>query len=171
MILNILHGDITNPENKADIIIGMNTMCAEASAIGRTVLVGKILASELELGDVVTFRLNEHRDLHMLICHELNSGGWGGADQFVRFGLDYLWQRYRNKRAFSIVRIGMGPVGIRDCADAAAIHQAMATSYLPLCLYIWNGERVEARVAQFPILKPSRTWSRSRGEREIRVAA
>ncbi len=171
MIGDIRHGDITSHENKADIIIGMNTRCAEASAIGRTVLVGKILSRELELGDVVTFKFDEHRNLHLLICHELGRGGWQGAERFVRCGLDYLWQRHREKQRFSIVRIGTGPVGIRDGADASAIHTAMADSYLPVTLYIWDGEGVEARVAQFPPLTPSRTWNFSKGEREIRLAS
>lgn len=169
MIPDIRHGDITNPGNEADIIIGMNTRCAEASAIGRTALIGKVLSRELDLGDVITFHFDQHRDLHMLICHELGAGGWSGADQFIRTGLDHLWLRHRDRRKFSIVRIGTGPVGIRDGADAAAIHMAMATSYLPLCLYIWDGEGVDAKAAQYPILKPSRTWSRRRGEREITV--
>lgn len=171
MIRDIYYGDITNPDNVADIIIAMNTRCAEASAIGRTVLVGKVLSRELELGDVVTFKFDKRRDLHLLICHELGQGGWEGAEQFVRFGLDYLWRQYRTKRQFSIVRIGTGLVGTRDGADATAIHTAIADSYLPICLYIWDGEKVEDRVAQFPPLKPSRTWNFSKGEREIRLVS
>ncbi len=171
MIADIHHGDITAPSNKLDIIIGMNTRLAEASAIGRRVLINKSLTRELGLGDVITFKFDENRNLHMLICHYLVVGGWLNADRFVRFGLDYLWQRSPAATHFSIVRIGTGKVGIRDGADASAVHTAMADSWAPLHLYIWDGEHIEARVAQIRPLKLLRTWSIAEGEREIRVAA
>lgn len=171
MIVDIHHGDITNPRNKLDIIIGMNTSLAEASAIGRRVLINKSLTRELGLGDVVTFTFDEHRNLHMLICHYLGSGGWINADKFIRLGLDHLWQCSEAETQFSIVRIGTGPVGIRDGADHAAIHTAMADSWLPLHLYIREPKQVEARVVQFPPLKALRAWSYEKGEREIRIAA
>ena len=172
MIVDIHQGDITDPGNKRDIIIGMNVRLAEASAIGRRVLVGKSLTRSLELGDVVTFKFDEKRDLHMVICHRLGVGGWLNAEKFLRFGLDYLWQRSANKTQFSIVKVGTGAVGRRDGADAAAIHTAMADSYLPLLLFVWNSaKQAEANVVNLPPLLPHRVWRFGEGEREIRMAA
>lgn len=170
-IQNIVYGDITALNNQLDIVIGMNTKLAEASAIGRRVLVHKGLTRALELGDVITFKFDETRNLHMLICHHIGVGGWMLADKYIRIGLDYLGRRTSFCKHFSIVRIGTGPVGIRDKADSVAIHTAMATSYTPLHLYLFERERAEARVARFPPLKALRTWSIANGEREIRVAA
>lgn len=169
-IKDIHYGDITTPRNKHDIIIGMNTRLAQASAIGHRVLVNNFVTRELEPGDVVTFKFDEHRNLHMIICHRLCTGGWLNAEKYVRIGLDYLWQRHVFNTHFSIVRIGTGMVGIRDGADASAIHTAMTVSWAPLHLYIWNNERHEVGVEKFPPLKVLRTWSTDKGEREIRMA-
>ncbi len=173
MIVDIHHRDITDPWNKRDIVIGMNTQLAEASAIGRRVLIGKSLSRDLELGNVITFKFDEHRELHMVVCHSLGAGGWDGAHQHVRCGLDYLWQRSRGgSREYSIVRIGTGPVGRRDGADFVAIHTAMADSFLPLHLFICDEEKqANANVVNLPPLQPRCVWRYSEGERELRVAA
>ena len=172
-IVDIHLGDITDPKNKRDIIIGMNTRLAEASAIGRRVLVGKSLARNLELGDVITFKFDELRNLHMIICHTIGGGGWRGAERHIRFGLDYLWQRNQaENRKFSIVKIGAGPIGRRDGADAIAIHTAMADSFLPLHLFVRGSVTLAStNVANLPPLQPHRIWQHSDGEREIRLAA
>ena len=172
MILDIHMGDITHPFNKRDIIIGMNTKLVEASAIGRRVLVDKFATRALELGDVLTFKYDQHRHLHMVICHTIGEGGWEHADRFLRFGLDYLWQRNPQKE-FSIVKVGTGSVGIRDGADPSTLHSAMASSYLPLHLFVRpeQGEAVDraAEIAPVPLVA---LWSHSRGDVPIqRLAA
>jgi hypothetical protein len=173
VIQEIHYGDITNPDNRRDIIIGMNTALAEASVIGRRVLLGKTLTRPLSLGDVVTFEFDHERQLHMLICHELGKPGWRHADRYVRFGLDYLWQCDNASVDYSIVEIGTGPVGRRDRADAAAILTAMTNSFLPLHLFI-HPEQREAHMAEvvgFPPLRSLRIWRVDEGEEDIRVAA
>lgn len=172
-IVDIHLGDITDSKNKRDIIIGMNTRLAEASAIGRRVLVGKSLTRNLELGDVVTFKFDELRNLHMIVCHTIGGGGWRGAEQHIRFGLDYLWQRnHAEDRKFSIVKIGTGPIGRRDGADVVAIHTAMADSFLPLHLFVWKSvASASANVVNLPPLEPYCVWQHREGEREIRLAS
>ncbi|MDP1689676.1 MAG: hypothetical protein Q8L52_00485 [bacterium] len=173
MIVDIHHGDITDLRNKRDIIIGMNVKLAEASAIGRRVLVDKIITRDMQLGDVITFKFDAERDLHMIICHRLGVGGWAcHADAYIRFGLDFLWQHSKGNNEFSIVKIGCGLVGRRDGADSTAIHTAMTNSFARLHLFVWDKpKRTETNVVNLPPLQPLRTWSSGRGEREIRIAA
>ncbi len=163
-IMQIHDGDITASSNPHDIIIGMNTRLAEASAIGRKVLIGKKVSREIELGSVVTFQFDRGRQLHMVVCHHLAKGGWTLADRYIRFGLDYLWQRSPAAQ-FSIVQIGDGKIGRRDGADVGAIMTAMASSYASLHLYIWKSEPRRVAEVQVLPLRPIRTWSMERGER------
>lgn len=134
-------GDITGNTNRRDIIIAMNTELGEASAIGRPFVKKIIPLGLLDLGSVLTFQFDEQRLLHMLICHHLGKGGWRRADQFVRYGMDYLWQRPESgHRFYSIVQVGNGPVGQRDEADYPAIINAISDSFLPVILYIRGGQ-------------------------------
>ena len=136
MITAIKVGDITGKENPADIVIGMNPMFGEASAIGHP-FVSKIIPLDLAaLGSVLTFDFEGTRQLHMIICHKLGPGGWKNSEKFVRFGLDYLWQTSSPQRLFSIVQIGLGPVGIIDGADYPLINRAMSDSHLEMTLYV-----------------------------------
>lgn len=163
--------DITSPKNKHDIVIGMNSILSEPSALGRRVLGGKSITRDLTLGDVITFDFDPGRKLHMIICHHIGKGGWAHAEKYIRTGLDYLWHSGRDDQQFSIVRIGTGLVGRRDGADAAAIHSAMATSYAPLHLFVWDPvEQIVARAA-LPPLRPLHAWNIAKGERRIRMAA
>ncbi len=138
MITNIKVGDITSPKNPAHIIIGMNSQMNDVTGIGRP-FVNKIrTAHPIKLGSVISFKFDETRNLHMLICHHLGKDGWFGSDMHVRYGMDYLWQTEAYTEAFSIVAIGTGRVGVRDGANDVAIRTAMANSYLPADLFIYQ---------------------------------
>jgi hypothetical protein len=169
MIREIIYGDITDPGiNSGDIIIGMNTKLSEASAIGRPFVHSVSVMSEIEHGSVLTFNFDEERMLHMLICHQIGYGGWANADKYVRYCLDYLWQRHGD-RCYAIVQIGNGPIGRRDGADVPAIRTAMANSFLEMDLVILP-KRAEARTAVgvSPLI-PCRVWDIGRGERRIQL--
>ena len=169
MIREIIFGDITDPAlHQGDIIIGMNTTLGEASVIGRPFAKDIGVLNQIDRGSVLTFEFDAERKLHMLVCHRLGRGGWADAEKYVRYSLDYLWQKY-GERQFGIVQIGHGPVGQRDGAIVPDIRTAMANSFLEMDLFILPEEQ-EARVAvaQRP-LKPLFVWDMGRGEREIRV--
>jgi len=169
MIRNIVYGDITDRNtNTGDIIIGMNTKLSEPSAIGRPFTRSISVINQIDRGSVLTFDFDNGRLLHMLICHKIGRGGWAQADRYVRYCLDYLWQRHGG-RLYSIVQIGKGPVGQRDGADVPAIRTAMANSFLDMDLVILP-DTVEAHDAvEGPPLTPFRVWDMERGEREIRM--
>jgi hypothetical protein len=173
MIIDIRHGDITTRENSSDIIIAMNTELGDVRGIGKP-FVSKIARTRgLQLGSVFSFSFDTDRALHMLICHKLGTDGWTDADSYVRFGLDFLWQKQRDVE-HSIVRIGTGRVGKRDGADHARILTAMATSHLKLRLFVLPDEREQVAMENLlssPNLVPFRQWSRETGETPIRVAA
>ena len=140
MIKRIVVGDITNVTNKRHIILGMNDTLEDlVNRIGRP-YVEKLRASltkPLELGSVLSFRFDQDRNLHMLVCHKIGFGGWKDADKYVRFGLDYLEHaEYNGRDEFSIVQIGTGPIGIRDGAVFHSINTAIANSYLPVTLFV-----------------------------------
>ena len=140
MIREIVVGDITAAVNRCDIIIGMNTELGEVSTLGRRVLANTLPPPQfIDLGTVLTFKFDQNRFIHMLICHNLCSGGWERADQFVRVGLDHLWVTRAN-RNYGIVQIGRGLVGRRDGAEPEAILTAIASSYLPVDLYVHGDE-------------------------------
>jgi hypothetical protein len=168
MLRDFTIGDITDPANQSDIIIGMNPKLSEASAIGRPFVKNTSVISQMKLGSVLTFRFDKKRLLHMLICHHIGRGGWKDADKYVRYSLDYLWQQHGG-RSYSIVQIGKGPIGQRDGADISAIRTAMTTSFLEMDLYILP-DYLEKRVgvSEIPII-PFRVWDMKKGEREIRV--
>lgn len=173
-IVKIYPRDIFDPRNRLDIVVGMNTTFAEASSLSLSVLEKRTLTQELELGDVITFDFNNRsmQKLHLIICSRIGSGGWKNADQYVRWGLDYLWRRSNFTQEFSIVQIGTGQVGQRDGADAAAIHTAMALSFVPTHLYVLD--EVVASVATNVIAMPSRPiriWNMHRGEKKIPMVA
>jgi hypothetical protein len=138
MIEHIRIGDITSSDNPSHIIIGMNSQLQDVLGIGMP-FVDKIeTAHPIKLGSVLSFKFDGTRNLHMLICHHLGRDGWVGADMHVRYGMDYLWQTEEWGKSFSIVQIGTGRVGTRDGANAVAIRTAMATSHLPVNLYIYR---------------------------------
>ncbi len=151
MIKKIVVGDIASPENKSDIIIGMNSELGEVSALGRKVLKSDLPPPSLiDLGTVLTFKFDKSRYIHMLICHHLGSGGWRFADQYVRVGMDHLWTT-RITNDYSIVHIGTGPIGKRDGANASSILAAIASSYLFVDLFIRDGAE---KLVQQPIVRP-----------------
>ncbi|MBX9906336.1 hypothetical protein K2X96_00375 [Patescibacteria group bacterium] len=171
MITDIVTGDITSSENPADIVIGMNSRLQDVVGIGRPFIERITAANPVNLGSVLSFKFDDRRLLHMIICHHLGSGGWVGADMHVRFGMDYLWQQPESHaRKHSIVQIGTGRVGRRDGANAASIHTAMTTSFLPVTLFIFNQREAEAAVERLrvrPSLVPLRMWHPERGEMEL----
>jgi len=178
VILDIVTGDITTPENPSDIIIGMNSQLSDVTGIGLPFVKDVIPMRQIQLGSVITFEFDIHRRLHMLICHHLGKGGWAYADRHVRYGLDHLEYLDREQQAggsdrtYSIVKIGTGRVGVRDGADAPALHRAMADSFLPLTLFLYNRETVEAvtRESRAPLV-PISTWSPDHGRQRIHAPA
>jgi hypothetical protein len=170
MIKDIIDGDATNrADNPGDIIIGMNSTLAEPSAIGRPFTYTVEVLKEIKLGSVLTFKFDEERLLHMLICHKIGEGGWEGAHEHVRFGMDYL--RYlHGDRKYGIVEIGNGPIGRRDGANVPIIRAAMTDSYLDVNLIRLPRQlEVQVAVAKPSLGYPFRIWDMKKGEREIRV--
>lgn len=167
MIEGIKIGDITSPKDNpdADIIIGMNIALHDVRGIGRDAIKNITHAFDLDLGSVITFPFDENRNLHMIICHQLGMGGWDDADQYVRFGMDFLWQQRPHKRAqYSIVQIGTGRVGERYGADVPSIITAMATSHLPVTLFVPPKPVVANDALSRMMQPPSRVWHTARGE-------
>ena len=106
----------------------------------------------------------------MLICHDIGAGGWKNAPQFVRFGMDFLWHTEQTRK-YSIVQIGTGRVGYRDGADNGAIRTAIANSFLPVVLFVYDAKkRMPAHAALAP-LKPFRAWTPTHGVEEIHCVA
>ena len=172
MIKNIRVGNILSPENDSDIIIGMNLQFKDVLGIGKPFVDRIVRTRDLRLGSVISFEHDDERELHMLVCHRIGKGGWKDAEQFVRYGMDYLWQK-RQDRKYSIVNIGTGRVGKRDGADHALIRSAITSSFLPVDLYILNEkERIPAEATASVVpLRPFRIWDTERGEVSIRLAA
>ena len=172
MIHGITVGNIRHPNNKSDIVIGMNTTFADVKGIGAPYIKDIIRTRAITLGTVITFDFDGTRQLHMLICHKIGRAGWVNADQHVRYGMDHLWQR-DNSRQYSIVQIGTGRVGKRDGADVPKIIRAIADSHLPVTMFVLNeGETIPVEAtAQVSPFKPMRMWSKVGGEVPIRVAA
>ncbi|HEY0010913.1 MAG TPA: hypothetical protein VGB97_03330 [Candidatus Paceibacterota bacterium] len=119
-----------------------------------------------ELGSVISFDFDGKRKLHLIICHEIGEGGWKNADKYVRFGMDYL-DHLTDDRQHSIVQIGTGRVGRRDGADAPAIITAMAQSFLPVTLYIYDGVPMEAVLENRMPLRTLFAWSPTSGMARI----
>ena len=107
MIKNIRVGNILSPENDSDIIIGMNLQFKDVLGIGKPFVDRIVRTRDLRLGSVISFEHDDERELHMLVCHRIGKCGWKDAEQFVRYGMDYLWQK-RPDRKYSIVNIGTG---------------------------------------------------------------
>ncbi len=170
MLKSIKVGDITSPENPAHIIIGMNSQLNDVLGIGRR-FVNKIRSVHpIKLGSVLSFKFDSTRNLHMIVCHHLGKNGWVGADMHVRYGMDYLWQTEDQAELFSVVEIGTGRVGLRDGADPAAIRTAIATSFLLVDLFIYQGPEVAtAHDAAAPVLQAYRHFHPTFGE-ELLVA-
>jgi hypothetical protein len=167
MITKITEGDILSPKNHADVIIGMNAELAEVNGIGLPFTWQIRRENPIPLGTVFSFELDDERQLHLLVCHHIGEGGWVHADKYVRFGLDYLWQSEPQTKKFSSVQIGTGRIGERDGADFPAIHTAMATSHLPLELFIFKPLEpvaVEANVTPLRTLTAFRSWNIHEGE-------
>ncbi|MBU2103619.1 hypothetical protein KKD81_00130 [Patescibacteria group bacterium] len=169
--------DITDPENKSDIIIGMNSELSDVTGIGLPFVKDAIPTRAIQLGSVITFDFDATRRLHMIICHKLGLGGWASAEQNVRFGLDYLnhvnqMEDSDKRRKFSIVNIGTGRVGVRDAADPVGIKRAIADSHLIVDLFVFTPPVMlaDVRAARAP-LRPVRTWSPNFGEEHLRVSA
>lgn len=172
MIVDIVEGDITSPDNPCDIIIGMNSQLEDVTGIGLPFVRNVKALHPIQLGSVLTYEFDGNRLVHMLICHHLGKDGWVGADMHVRFGMDYLWQQPDSfSRRFSIVQIGTGRVGKRDGANRTSIIQAMANSFLPAELYIYTPPDVVHDVVGMPrqTLTPKRAWHPRYGEEELRI--
>jgi hypothetical protein len=172
VIEDIINGDITSPQNPRDIIIGMNTDLHDVTGIGLRFVKNLIPLKALDLGSVLTFDFDAQRKLHMIICHHLGPSYWYNADQHVRFGMDYLHYMNDSGRKYSIVRIGTGRIGQRDKADHAAIHKAMAESYLPVNLYTFDPKTAEAvtQVERAPLVATA-AWNPSHGPIPLQMAA
>jgi hypothetical protein len=172
MIEDIVVGDILSLQKKADIIIGMNTELSDVLGIGKRFVAQIRKTRSIALGSVISFEYDRTRELHMLVCHELGSGGWANADKNVRYGMDYLWNK-RPDRKYSIVQIGTGRVGRRDGADHAAIRGAIASSYLRADLYVLpqDGDEIPAAATGRIHMAPVRMWDITRGEVPLQVAA
>lgn len=168
MITEIISGDITSKENRADIIIGMNSQLLDVTGIGMPFVNKVKTAHPIDLGGVLSFKFDEGRHVHMIICHHLGKDGWIGAEMHVRFGLDYLWKTESNRRKFSIVQVGTGRIGKRDHADPVSIRTAMATSFLPVKLFIHNPlETVAAHVSLERPMVAYRAWHPTMGEERL----
>jgi len=160
-------GDITGHENEDHIIIAMNRTLSEPTPLAAPyVLKLKYgLNNPLELGSVLSFPFTGKRTLHMIVCHEIGFGGWKNADKYLRFGLDFLDHHKNQNDEFSIVEVGTGPIGTRDGADAAALKTAIATSFLPVTLFVKEKARsfaVAARIQPLNVV-PYRIWNPNRG--------
>ncbi len=148
----------------------MNRQLKDVRGIGLRVLEKYEPLRELSLGSVITFPWDESgRELYLLICHELGPGGWERAEQHVRYGLDYLaYKKGRSERGHAIVEIGKGRVGMRDGSDPSLINRAMADSFLPLTLFIYDPPNLKEAFASNVIpIRPSSTWSIETGERRL----
>ena len=171
-IVSVHDGSVTAPENNRDIIVGISTRLPRF-IFGRPVLIGESITRERKLGEVISFRFDDQRCLHAIVCRRPGAGGWEKADEHVRVALDCLPRRgWVATRSLSIVYIGNSPTGRRQGADATAIYLAMAKSFSPLHIF-WEGEaqvRMRARDRDGPILKPFLLWHSSTGERNIHVA-
>jgi len=163
MIQKIEVGDITLPKF-GDIIIAMNSTCDEASAIGRPFISPLKNGQRMTLGSVLTFEFDPEKDryLHMLICHTIGIGGWRDAENYIRFGLDYLWHK-DPRREYAIVEIGTGDVGTRDGADEAKIRTSMDQSLLKLTLVKFS-DRVMQEMSKEHPLRLLRCWDVIGGE-------
>ena len=172
MIKGFKFGDITDPSNRRHIIIGMNTTLKDVTGIGLPYVakLKTVLEHPLELGSVLSFHFDYGRDLHMIFCHNIGIGGWEKADQYVRFGLDYLHHTDGDKGEFSIVQIGAGDVGVRDGADPVAIHTAMANSFLPVTLFLKDPRVKTGVVGETPKeMVAYATWHPHYGEQHLSV--
>ena len=159
-------GDITHPSNNRDIIIGMNTTFHDVRRIGRRFVQSR--TEPLALGSVLTFKFDEARDLHMLICHTMKPNNWTDAHKHVRFGLDFLWNLHGTSRQFSIVQIGTGRNGIRGGAESDRINRAISNSFLDMKLFVNYEEPAEA-VAQAEVipLRPFQAWNAAEGVQQL----
>ncbi len=168
MIRDIKVGDITSPSNPADVIIGMNSTLSDVTGIGLPFVKQIAAIHPIVRGSVLSFRFTPERNLHMIVCHAIDDGGWVNADMHVRFGMDYLWHT-EAMRQYSIVQIGTGRVGRRDGADDIAIRSAMANSFLPVDLYVYDPavhQVIANAMAQQP-LRAYRAWHPIHGEERI----
>lgn len=169
-------GDITAPENKSDIIIGMNSQLSDVTGIGLPFVKDAVPTRAIQLGSVITYEFDTVRKLHMLICHSLGNGGWRDSERYVRFGLDYLahvnQMEMEKETNYSIVNIGTGRVGTRDGSDPIGIKRAMADSHLVIDLFVYTPPSVHAdvRAARAP-LRLVGAWSPHYGEERIPLAA
>ncbi len=154
MITAKKHGDITsqlaNPD--ADIIIAMNPEFKELTKLAKQ-FVGKPYDEYTKMGSVLTFKFDDKRRLHMVICHELRKNGWKNAYKFLRIGLDRLWLKTQTdwtERKFAIVQIGDGVVGRKYGANVPALEKAIAESFLPVTLFKLGDTAKAAVTTPFP---------------------
>lgn len=171
MIRNIIPGDITSPENRCDIIIGMNSQLQDVTGIGRRFVQDAVPQKALGLGSVITYDFDATRKLHMIICHDLGIGGWRKADKYVRFGLDYLDHLNAACREHSIVQIGTGRIGKKDGADHTAILTAITGSHLLVDLYVYDPPKARVANADVIELRPVSAWSPHYGDIPVDMAA
>ena len=142
-------GDITSFTNKSHIVFAMNDTLEEATPLIAPYVEKLAFGPEnpLTLGSVLSFPFTNGRKLFLVICHKIGFGGWEGADQYLRFGLDWINHYKQKGDTFSIVEVGTGPSGMRDGADAASLKTAIATSYLPVYLFVREEVKVMAAAA------------------------
>lgn len=170
VIIEAVSGNILSPANTDDIIIGMNTELKDVRGIGNP-FVWRIPSKNrpIPLGTVLSFHRERGQQLHLIVCHELGKGGWTDSEKYIRFGMDYLWDRDRNRR-FSMVQVGTGRIGRRDGAEFEKISAAITNSFLPVTLYVYNPpEEVAAEVRAVPpiTLSAFRSWGMETGEELI----
>lgn len=172
LINDIVVGDITAKSNKSDVIIGMNSELRDVTGIGLRFVKNAVPTKLLKLGTVISYDFDEFRKIHMIICHHLRPGGWAGAEEHVRFGLDFL-NHVSDGQSHSIVQIGTGRVGKRDGANPALIRTAMADSHLPVKLFVYEPREALEMVERvdIPPMKPFRAWSVAEGIVPLRLAA
>ncbi|MBP6869061.1 MAG: hypothetical protein KBC16_03055 [Candidatus Pacebacteria bacterium] len=172
MIKDIVVGDITAKSNKSDVIIGMNSELRDVTGIGLRFLRNAVPSKLLKLGTVISYDFDESRKIHMIICHHLRQGGWVGAEEHVRFGLDFL-NHVSEGQDHSIVQIGTGRVGKRDGANPALIRTAIADSHLPVSLFVYEPREALEMVERVdvPPMSPFRAWSVGEGIVPLRTAA
>ena len=152
-ITDIVSGDIFDKKYKNnDIIIGMNPEFKNLSDLAIQALNitegNKINANDCDLdflGTVVTFESEDtKRRVHMILCHTPED--WNDADKYIKQGMNsifYTQDEMGNlsggnhaKRSYSIVKIGTGPEGIKNGADFSKIVEGMASSDLPVTMFV-----------------------------------
>ncbi|MEI6660134.1 MAG: hypothetical protein WCK91_01785 [bacterium] len=179
MIKRVIPGDITARSNPRHIIRGINDTLDDLSGIGleNVERLKQSLLHPLILGSTVRFGFEGDRKLFMVVCHKIGKGGWANADNYIRYAMDNLHHSDEVEglkgQEYSIVQIGAGPVGDRDGADVGSIITAMATSLLPVTLFVNDFSQIRPSVkkASPPHLVAEVAWHPEFGRQELAYAA